>query len=350
MTDPVSTGTSCAPLHWRRDFALVLIFDTFIAVLFAAIMRGGLVRSFIFSQAIGVSIFTATHLLMRLRGVTKPTPGIMPIAVSVGAITGTAIGYLIVWLVYGTVQMEEGLLPGSLLGALIFGVAISYFFYSRHTLEETQTRLRLNEVERVNAGKRLAEAELKALQAQIEPHFLFNTLSNVASLIETDPATAKRMLVNFTAYLRGSLERTRTGRTTLGQELELVRRYLEIMAIRMGDRLQWSVTADADVDAIAFPPLILQPFVENAIQHGIGPLTQGGRVCVTVRRDSDAVTLEVTDDGRGFEGRSASGVGIENVRQRLQTLYDGRAELSIRAHTPSGVRVAVRVPVAEAAT
>ncbi len=330
------------PLY--RDVLIVMAFNTAIAVLFAAMLTQGFAQSFIYSQAIGLSILTCSRVLMHVQGVYKPDGRTVAVAVPVGAIVGTTIGVFLVPALTGEDKPSAGLLPGSLVGSLVFGVAISYFFYSRVTIAEKEAALQQSALEAAEAERRRAEAELKALQAQIEPHFLFNTLSNVAGLIDGDPATAKRMLTSFTGYLRGSLDRTRAGGGTVGEELEMVRRYLEIMAIRMGDRLRWVIDLPDELAAAALPPLTLQPFVENALQHGLGPRPEGGEIRIVVRRDKDDLVIEVIDSGIGLDTSAAPGVGIANVRARLAAIHGPRADVVLAPVTPHGVRATVRVP------
>jgi hypothetical protein len=341
---PTIAKPAVLPGPWHRDMLIVMAFNTAIAVLFAAMLTQGFAQSFIYSQAIGLSIFACSEVVSRLRGVYKPDGRTMAVAVPVGSIVGTTIGYFLVPVLTGTDQTAAGLLPGSLVGSLIFGVAISYFFYSRVTIAEKEAAVQQSALDAAEAERRRAEAELKALQAQIEPHFLYNTLSNVAGLIDSDPATAKRMLTSFTGYLRGSLDRTRAGGGTVGEELEMVRRYLEIMAIRMGDRLRWVIDLPAELAAAALPPLTLQPFVENALQHGLGPRPDGGEIRVAVRRDGDDLVIDVIDTGVGLDTAAVPGVGIANVRARLAAIHGPRADVLLAPVMPHGVRATVRVP------
>jgi LytS/YehU family sensor histidine kinase len=329
---------------WHRDGLIVAAFNTAIAVLFATMLKQGFAQSFIYSQAIGLSIFGCTRVLIQWRGIYKPDWRTMAVAVPVGSAVGTTIGYFLVPALIGEQKDAAGLLPGSLVGSLIFGVAISYFFYSRVTIAEKEAALQQSARDAAEAERRRAEAELKALQAQIEPHFLFNTLSNVAGLIDSDPATAKRMLTSFTGYLRGSLDRTRAGGGTVGQELEMVRRYLEIMAIRMGDRLRWVIDLPDELAAAALPPLTLQPFVENALQHGLGPRPEGGEIRIVVWRDGHDLVIDVIDTGVGLDTSAVPGVGIANVRARLAALHGARSDVVLAPVVPHGVRATVRVP------
>lgn len=326
-----------------RDLAIVIVFNAIIALLFTSILRHGFLRSLVYSQSIGLSIFFCMKIGMRFARVTKPTGPIAAFAVPAGSAIGIGLAYVLVPLIFGDAASST-LLPGSIVGAVVFGFAVSYYFYSSREIAETRAAVRERELRRVESEKRASEAELRALQAQIEPHFLFNTLSNVASLIESDPATAKRMLINFTGYLRGTLDRSRAQRTTLGQEMELVRRYLEIMAIRLGPRLRWRVEAESSLSEIALPALALQPFVENAIRHGLEPLPEGGEITVIATREAGDVVIEVADTGVGWSGSAAPGVGVDNVRQRLTARFGERAEVSVHPVSPRGVRVRVHIP------
>ena len=204
------------------------------------------------------------------------------------------------------------------------------------------------QIRTLSTEKQLAEARLRLLQAQIEPHFLFNTLANVLSLIDTAPAAASRMLEHFIAYLRKSLTASRAERGTVGQEASLLTDYLALLAIRMGDRLQSSITIEPGLADVPMAPMLVQPVVENAIRHGLEPRLEGGRVDVQVRRllshGGARMVIQVVDDGLGFKPGSSAGVGLDNLRERLTVLYDGRAQLSIESPVQaSGRGTAVRI-------
>ena len=164
---------------------------------------------------------------------------------------------------------------------ILFGTMITYFFFSRERLSQTEAQLQEEQIKSLTLEKNTLETRLRLLQAQIEPHFLFNTLSNILSLLESEPAKGKAMLEDLTRYLRSSLSRTRERMTTLGQELDLVRAYLDIYKVRMGERLRYTieVTGDAQAD-LPFPPMLVQPLVENALKHGIEPKIEGGEILI----------------------------------------------------------------------
>jgi signal transduction histidine kinase len=194
--------------------------------------------------------------------------------------------------------------------------------------------------------RQLVEAQLKMMQAQVEPHFLFNTLASVDYLIETEPATASKMQKNLIQYLRAALPQMREGSTTLGKEIQLCRSYLEILKFRMEDRLQYSMTVPQGLQSAQFPPMMLQSLVENSIKHGLEPKPEGGSITVSADVVNGRLRVTVADTGLGFAAaaRPGTGVGLGNVRERLAALYGGAARLSLEANTPSGTIVTIEVP------
>jgi hypothetical protein len=192
------------------------------------------------------------------------------------------------------------------------------------------------------------ESQLRLLQAQIEPHFLFNTLANVQSLMDHDTQRAKLMLEAFTEYLRASLSQWRSADSTLGAELDMARSYLLLLQIRMDERLRFVIEADEQARAAIVPPLLLQPLVENAIHHGLEPKIEGGQVRISARVNDARLEVCVDDDGLGLNaprraGRSGQGVALENIRARLKTRYADNAELSLQP-LPVGTRACLNIP------
>ena len=194
--------------------------------------------------------------------------------------------------------------------------------------------------------RQLAEAQLKTMQAQVEPHFLFNTLASVDYLIETSPSTASKMQKSLIQYLRAALPQMREGSTTLGKEVQLCRSYLEILKFRMEDRLQYSLIIPQGLSSAQFPPMMLQSLVENSIKHGLEPKPEGGSLSISADISNGRLRVTVADSGLGFAaaGVAGSGVGLANVRERLAALYGGAAKLSIEANSPSGTIVTIEVP------
>jgi hypothetical protein len=194
--------------------------------------------------------------------------------------------------------------------------------------------------------RQLAEAQLKMMQAQVEPHFLFNTLASVDYLIETDPARASRMQKNLIQYLRSALPQMREGSTTLGKEIALCRAYLEILKVRMDERLQFAITVPQGLGSAQFPPMMLQSLTENAIKHGLEPKAEGGSLTISADIAHGTLRVTVADTGLGFGAGNTpgSGVGLVNVRERLTALYGSTARLTVEANTPSGTIATIEVP------
>ena len=193
--------------------------------------------------------------------------------------------------------------------------------------------------------KELTVAKLSLLHAQVEPHFLYNTLASAQLLTRTDPARADQMLGNLIMYLRHSLPRTENALSTVGEELERAQAYLDILKIRMGSRLNLQVEVPQQLRSVLFPAMMLQTLVENAIKHGLEPKPGGGTVWILARVHDSGVALTVADDGRGFSAEGAgTGIGLRNVRERLRLAYGSGASFAIVANFPAGVAATITVP------
>jgi signal transduction histidine kinase len=195
--------------------------------------------------------------------------------------------------------------------------------------------------------KELTVARLSLLHAQVEPHFLYNTLASAQYLTRSNPAQADDMLGHLIAYLRHSLPSAEDTVSTLGDELERARAYLEILKIRMGARLGLQLDVPEPLRATPLPPMMLQTLVENAIKHGLEPKPAGGTVWILARRDGDTIAITVADDGQGFSNEvGGTGIGLKNVRERLHLIYGGQASLAVVANVPVGVAATITVPAA----
>jgi len=193
----------------------------------------------------------------------------------------------------------------------------------------------------------LSDARLALLQRQLHPHFLFNALQAISTLLHRDPATADRLLVRLSELLRAMLEDASAQTLPLRLELELVRKYLEIEQARFGTRLclEWRIVPS--VLDVSVPSLIVLPLVENAIRHGVSSKVGPGRLSIEARPDDGALLLAVEDDGLGASLPLRDGLGVGNTRQRLEALYAGRATLDIVTAPERGFRAAIRIPLAE---
>jgi signal transduction histidine kinase len=191
----------------------------------------------------------------------------------------------------------------------------------------------------------VVEARMEALQAQIEPHFLFNTLASVDQLIQTDPPRASKMQQSLIRYLRSAMPQMRDGsRPSLGQQVNLCTAFLEIMAVRMEGRLQPVINVPDALNAAVFPSMMLQTLVENAIKHGLEPKIEGGKLEIGAELVDGQLAVHVLDTGMGFMPQSQGGVGLANIRERLKALYNGRAELIISVPPAGGTCATIKVP------
>lgn len=192
--------------------------------------------------------------------------------------------------------------------------------------------------------RQVAEAQLQTLQAQVEPHFLFNTLAAVEHLTETDPPRAAIMLRHLIAYLRGSLPDMRESNTLLGREVDLCQSYLAIMQIRMEDRLTVSVDVPQALRGLSFPPMMLQSLVENSIKHGLEPKPEGGAIAIAARLQEGRLRVTVADTGLGIAEKAPQGIGLSNIRDRLKRLYGDSAALILAPNAPTGAHITIEIP------
>lgn len=220
-------------------------------------------------------------------------------------------------------------------------------YVSLRIADESAASEREAESVRARLVKRTEEARLKVLQAQIEPHFLFNTLANVRRLYQTEPEAAETMLDSLMRYLGMALPQMRADSSTLGNEMRLAAAYLDIQRIRMGRRLAYEIDIPQELRDLPLPPMMLLTLVENSIKHGLAPLPEGGTVRIDARvNDARELELRVADTGQGFTQASGGGTGLSNVRARLAALYAAAGSLSLSLNTPRGVTATIRVPLA----
>ena len=236
--------------------------------------------------------------------------------------------------------------------------AIIKFSYKGRMQAEVKAAQATETAESESLKRQVVEARMAAMQAQVEPHFLFNTLASIDHLIETDPARASTMQKNLIALLRASMptmreangqsagDGSRSGVRDIGRELAVIRPYLEILKVRMEERLTTEIAVPDGLQSAEFPPMMIQTLVENAIKHGLEPKPEGGSLRVAAEIIHGKMAVSVADTGLGF-GRAATagtGVGLANIRERLQLLYGNRATLTVAENQPSGTVVTVTVP------
>jgi hypothetical protein len=258
-------------------------------------------------------------------------------------------------------KMERQIRPtmGGFINDLFSALYIAFFAYLiaakiivRKTEEsDAKVRVATSQAEHEALERQLVQARLKVLQAQVEPHFLFNTLAAVDYLIETDPARASIMQKQLITYLRGALPQMREDSSTLGREISLVRAYLELLKMRIEDRLDYVIDVPEALAQADFPPMVLQTLVENAIKHGIEPKPEGGKITIHAQARDGSLWLDVVDTGAGLpEGdvfgktSNGGGLGLDNIRKRLALLYPNASRIDLRSEIPCGTSVRIMVP------
>lgn len=227
---------------------------------------------------------------------------------------------------------------------VVAGLAYVFFVFQRQAATAA-AQTHESELQRIQFDRQMTEARLQSLRAQIEPHFLFNTLANVHQLYRTEPERGRKMLANFIAYLRAALPQMQHNETTLRQEVELARAYLDVLQVRMGARLKVNFNIPKDLAVLPFPPFALSTLTENAIKHGLNPLPEGGAIEITARAENGQLKVGVADSGVGFRRGSGTGAGLANLRARLGALYGDTANLELEANVPRGIRATIAVPV-----
>ena len=317
----------------------------------ASLNVGTLVNSVLVANAIGYTlhaIFLVTTWLGIDRWVRVQGPVFTAAYYTVVSTLGVVVGFTIVALASDATALRWILKPRWLasmgVSSLVISTIMAAIFFARERQARAEAALALERGRTERIERDAVLANLRALQAQIEPHFLFNTLANVESLVDSDPAAAKRMLQSFNRFLRASLAATRTESTTLGADAELIAAYLDVLQVRMGKRLAWRIDVPSDLAAYNLPPMLLQPVVENAIHHGLEPKIEGGEVALSARREGSHVRIDVADTGMGFAPTTRGGLGLANLRDRLRALYGERAELSIGENRPAGTVVTIALP------
>jgi sensor histidine kinase YesM len=315
--------------------ALAVLGNVLIGLLLTVVGFGGTLGvNLVYSECIGLSIFglICTVFALTARG-SALRLALLLAAIALGGTVGQIVANLLT-------RSSPQLLPDYFLKSEFIGLFFGAIGATAMFLRERYWDL---EARRIEAEKRGIEAQLRMLQAQVEPHFLFNTLANLAGLIEADPKLAGRLLEALNRYLRASLQRTRAEGGTLGDELDLLEAYLEVFRIRLGQRLDYSFSVAPELRGLPFPPMLLQPLVENAIRHGIEPQVAGGRIRIAAAR-AGGLELTVQDTGCGLGDEPGSGFGLDNVRARLAALFGDAGSLEIAQGPEGGVLATLRLP------
>ncbi len=301
----------------------------------------GFWRNFIFSQCIGFSIAIINSLTLgRMRPSKKRWA-----AFFVTMPTSIAAGLTLAFWLTGYGSWDHPYILQTVFIGLFFGILASITFVLFERIEQLDLEVKQRQLSQIESEKRQMEAQLKMLQAQIEPHFLFNTLANVGSLIDSDQALAKRLLERLNDWLRIALLRARSDQASLDDELDMLENYLQILKIRFGERLRWSIEVAEEARLATFPPMLLQPLVENAVRHGIEPKIGGGEIVIHAHIENATLRIAVSDNGVGMAGDTdAAGAGLDNVRARLAALFGDRGRLILQNNEQGGVTATLELP------
>ena len=349
VTLPVCRRTLSALLQRGMP---VLSVNTVIALCLTAFGNSDFAANLVYSYCIGISIWllievAQTWLLPDPKQQWKRLYLLIPVCIALGYVVGL---YLAAWLLNhqarGIWSEQPRLLLGYLLISLAAGGTLSYYFMSREQLTNAREAIAKTQAQNEAAQRHAAESKLLLLQTQLEPHMLFNTLANLRALIGVDPVRAQAMLDHLVAYLRATLSASRSTSHTLRAEFDRLQDYLELMSVRMGPRLHYTLDLPVALAGLPMPPLLLQPLVENAIKHGLEPKPTGGSITVRARHTAHQMMLEVLDTGVGLPIDAAlpEGFGLVQVRERLVPAFGPRGAIELVAGDAGGTAARVTFP------
>ncbi|WP_394778785.1 sensor histidine kinase [Undibacterium sp.] len=349
----------------RGDFITVTAVNILCGFMLTYLLRtgGDLLENLVFSMCIGNMAFLLINggafMIWGERRVSRPAYYLLclmaaPVALYVGVNLGSLIyGYPLRSIASYRAQFGIGTLVFTIVASLV----TTAFFWNKGKMAELTANAETEKARTAAIEKQAMQAQLQLLQAQIEPHMLFNTLANLQTLIGIDQARAQHMLDQLIQYLRATLSSSRADQTSLQQEFTLMKAYLELMSIRMGKRLSYTLDLPAELQTLRIPPMLLQPLVENAIKHGVEPKMEGGSVVVTARRANGSLLLEVADTGLGlpFDHTTpgtdvdvvGSHIGNANVSDRILAIYGPEAAFTLEANQPAGVIARLNLPLAD---
>jgi sensor histidine kinase YesM len=307
-------------------------------------------RLLVFHECVGMTMVACVLLLRRTRAFSQFRPMTRWLLTGVVAIpTGFVVGHQFAFLMLGEPLRMVGYLSVSLIPVvftlLVGGVGLHYY--------ATREQLATEAAARSEAQRLAVDAQLRLLRAQLEPHMLFNTLANLRSLVREDVDRAESMIDQLIVYLRGALVASQTDSVPLGREFAQLRAYLDIMSLRMGPRLTYTLDLPPELEATTVPPMLLQPLVENAIKHGLEPKVGPGSIEVVARATATGIEIRVDDSGLGLPPDEAddpaarpagTSYGLQHVRDRLQAVYGPAARLGLERRQPNGVSAVVFIP------
>lgn len=362
---PLPATTGICLVQFSRDVAIWLVLNSAIAGVIYLGMEAdqGMTygRLWVFSQCIGLITFFSSMVARRVFWPGRvPSPWGMVLvylgAVPLGYIAGYSLASRMLGSPQGFIdfarevtQAEMAARAGALtlLITMLAGAFGVFLLWRRAEVAHLEAEIARQALRAEEVERRATESHLRMLSAQIEPHMLFNTLANLRCLVSSDPARAQFMLDRLIQLLRLSLTVSRSDRVSLKDVFWFLSAYLDLLAIRMGDRLRFTLDLPKELEGMMVAPRLLQPLVENSIKHGLEPKVEGGSVNVAAAIDGDRLRLTVADTGVGRASEvSPTGVGLSLVRERLTAIYGPQATLDIVDNVPSGVKITLGIPVA----
>ncbi|WP_246616342.1 sensor histidine kinase [Thaumasiovibrio subtropicus] len=332
---------------WRQSWIVTTLFCIATAITTMSVWPSSIWIHLAISFGYGYSAVATARIVVWL----KPHSSfrlVNALSVVFSMIIGSANAFW--WLQFATLASAAELMRPVLFLGILFTATCYYYFYSHEKQLVSDRAIERAKREQTEHEKALLLSQLQQLQSQIEPHFLFNTLANICVLIDNDATKAKVMLEELTALLRVTLKKSRSLLVTVEEELELISCYLFIQKVRVADRLTYDIDSNVNIDDLQIPPMLLQPLIENAVVHGIEPKASGGHIDVVLFVERDHLHVVVADTGVGLnypksrQGQG-NGIGLSNIRDRLQRLFDGRATLKVKENEAKGVTVEIIMPI-----
>lgn len=278
----------------------------------------------------------------------KPTGLIQRLSVAIGSyIAGIASFHFVFALIIGGNPLPyrgNTQLDQIFVLAVLTGVWPVVLYFIEERLMRTEMAFVKEKTERLSSERRLTENRLNLLQAQVEPQFLFDTMESISDYFESEPEKAKKMQMYFIQYLRATLNKTRESKTMLEQEIEMVRSYLEMYSITLGQRLEYRIDMEPDLDGMHFPSMLLHPVVRCSVKNSIERSDSGGAINIDISRVDNTVCLRVEDNGRGSAKEESVKAEMAEVEERIHTIYGDRGSLVLGDSHPSGLNVIIKVP------
>ncbi len=343
---------------WMAVLKLSILFSLFGLALYWWKPTGGLILPILLAQLSGWSIVCALMGIWFNYRQLGARPTIISLVFAVGICVGMLVVFSVMSWLYGRNPMQEFLEKGEVIFktlvvcGLIYVAMIGIVAVWRNKAYETITVQLALDAEREKNARQESESQLRMLRAQIEPHFLFNTLGAVQTLAEQGEqgaAKAAQLTANLIVFLRACMHEIRAERLSLREEFAMVRSYLEVMKVRMGQRLEFSLDLPDALASVKLPSMMLLSLAENAIKHGLEPAVTGGAVHISAHREGNLVRLCVLDTGVGLSEQPGTGIGLQNVRERLQLAFGAQSALNISELEHGGVMAEIVFPQAAAA-